>query len=161
MTVEAGNSKTLYLEDLKQYAIRDPEAIEAGGDLVRVHLPELRNPSWEIFKQYVFADELIGVRLIREKGNLFVKAVGNHSSLERSYYATDMGLVPYNKTSDNGGDYYNPSNFLVNVKKLEAEGYTVVLEASEKFKKSLEKYNELVIEEHSDSYAYWNDEDDD
>lgn len=154
MTVEAGNSKTLYLEDLKQYAIRDPEAIETGGELVQVHLPELRNPSRGTRKKLVFGTKLSGVRLTNENGKLFLKCVNDYSPLEQTYYATDTGLIPYTGIDGHSSDYYNPTNFLVNIKKLEAEGYTVVLEASEKFKKLLKDYNELIVEDRFELFPY-------
>lgn len=161
MTIEAGNSKTLYLEDLKQYAIRDPEAIEAGGELVQVHLPEFHNPSRETRKKLVFGTKLSEVRLANENGKLFLKCVNEYSPLEQTYYATDTGLIPYAGIDGHNSNYYNPTNFLVNIKKLEAEGYTVVLEASEKFKKYLEKYNEAITEDRFDYSVYLDDGNDD
>lgn len=152
MTTSATTTTELHLDELRSYAVRDPEKLQAGQRVILAHVPPLERPDLASSTAHPYGQELT-ILEVAEKSfaelhpNLRPIAddepkliIRHRSDTHESYtHASDAGVIPYT-----WGAFYNDTNFLVLVGELEAAGITAILEVSPDYAEKLEVYNGSV-----------------
>lgn len=151
MNAIAEAREKIYLNQLRNHAVRSPELLVPGGRAIFAHIPDhLDIDSFEGKKQ--IEGELVTVLAVEEKSflELHPYAPGGFEGADEKklvviftdergrqgyHYARDYGLEPYD------GGIFNPTNIVVSVDCLEARGWEPVLEPSKNYRKDLERYN--------------------
>lgn len=146
----------LHLDELRELAVRSPEELTPGTEVLFTHVPDLED-SWLRTSR----DSVYG-----HTGTIVEVAMYHHHELrdgreplpdskpslaiiyrrsdtgERDYiYAADTGVTPYGEP---GSEFYNPTNFAVLLAPLEAEGIVPLLTTSEEFAENLKHYNSQI-----------------
>jgi len=150
MTTTTEKREKIYLNQLRNHAIRSPELLVPGTRAIFAHIPE--HLDGDSFQGKDFIDgELAQITAVTEMSfmELHPSAPGGFDGADEKklvvlfedskgrqgyHYAADCGLVPY-------GTHFNPTNIVVSVDCLEAKGWEPVLEPSKGYRKDLERYN--------------------
>lgn len=145
----------IFLDELREFAIRDPELIQPGDEIVFVGLPPLTDPALESSQNFVSSERAIvmaiGMKSPRDlhpNGPDYpsahdLKLIVEYRDDEgrgRYRYGSDSGLVPYTEDPEN----YNSHNFTVKLSDLREHGYELVEEASVEYLKKLESFNQRI-----------------
>lgn len=149
MNAIAEAQEKIYLNQLRNHAIRSPHDLTPGERVIFAHIPEhLDGDSFEGTKD--INGELVTVEEIVEKSRheLYPRNERYEGDEKRSlvviftdqrgrqgyHYAGDCGLEPYNGV-------LNPTNIVVSADKLEERGWEPILEPSKSYAKDLKRYN--------------------
>lgn len=150
MTLVSKDREKIYLNQLRNHAIRSPELVVPGTRVIFAHIPDhLDGDSFEGTKQ--IEGETVTVLAVEEMSfeELHPHAPGGFKGSDEKKlvvlftddrgrqgyrYASDCGLEPYNGV-------LNPTNIVVSVDCLKAKGWEPVLEPSKGYRKDLERYN--------------------
>lgn len=125
----------LYLDDLREYAVRDLNRLRVGDHVLLVHLPRLdvmtpwdrANPNFhaqdktiESIGKYTFAElnSNFGLTTQTEPKSAIVFSHERNDYM----YATDAGVEPY------PAGFFNPSNFILRLEELVRFGISPALE---------------------------------
>lgn len=153
----------LYLDELRDRAVRSPEELTPGAEVLFAHVPDLLEPWTRNYPDSAYASigtvvevsmkhhhELReGRRALPGSEPKLAIIYRRQDTGERDYfYAADTGVTPYGEP---GHEFYNPANFAVLLAPLEAEGFVPLLTASEDFQKRLAAYNSQI----SSNADYW------
>lgn len=145
----------IFLDELREFAIRDPELIQPGDEVVFVSLPPLTDAALESSHSFVSSQRAIvmavAMKSFRElhpnapgfpgDGELsLIVEYRDDEGRGRYRYGSDSGLVPYAEGTDN----YNTHNFTVKLSDLREHGYELVEEASIEYLKRLESFNRKI-----------------
>ncbi len=146
----------IFLDELREFAIRDPERLVPGSRVVLGHVPTLERPDLEDHRQSAYGQIVtvleVGWKAFAElhpglsdpfkSGPALVMVYddGSESKLIRYQHLSDSGVVPYS------GGWRNPVNFVVLIEDLEAHGIEPLLTVSEDYELALEQFNEQVHE---------------
>lgn len=146
----------LHLDELRDFALRDPARLTPGTEALFVHLPVLENAhaaSWRasahayvatVVESGEFSQNDLHPDMIVDKPWATKKdAIVRISSLntETYRYLNDSGVIPY----DSG--YLNPVNFTVLLEDLKAAGHDYHLSASPAWLQAANDFNEQVEED--------------
>lgn len=149
--------KTLHIDELKDFAIRDMDRIGPGAEALLLHVPDLggeQNPfATDLFAwgEHVTVTA-IGMLPYSELEIHAPRSPGSEARMisaftyiddwnQKGYHHTaDWGITPYSWMGD--GDQYNRTNTLVLLKDLEEVGAEFSMVASPQFLESLNSYNE-------------------
>lgn len=161
----------IHLDELKDLAVRDIEALAPGTEVLFVHLPDLLHPEIRDFKDSAYAHAGIvtatglmypsdlSPRLDRleneEKSMMILYSEGDDK--QRHSYASDSGVEPYSN-SGGGKPWYNPTNFTVLLAPLNEAGIMPVFDVTPDFAQKLEDYNSQITVRDYDDYYPWGDE---
>lgn len=151
----------IFLDELKEYALRDPERLVPGARVVLGHVPTLERPDLADHRQgaygrfatvlevgwKTFAELHPGVSnpINSEPALVMVYDDGSESKFIRYRHLSDSGVIPYS------GGWRNSVNFVVLIEDLEARGIEPMLTVSEAYELALEQFNEQV---HELPYSY-------
>jgi len=169
MTTTDREPRTIYLDELREHAVRDLSKLKSGTEVIFVHLPVLEFPDYEDAKRFVdhTVATITDVRdatfdelypgLTGSSGSVaqpvifYRRGTGTgHEDREYNRHASDSGVIPY----EWGSGSYNSTNFVVLLTELEEQGLTPLLRVSEKYAAELEEYNSKIVELHSEGWYY-------
>lgn len=166
---KAADRGEIYLDELKDLAVRNSEELTPGTEVIFVHLPDLRHPENRDSKDSAYAhagivtevgimypSELSGLKRLDSEEQHTMILYSEGEDKQRHRYAADSGVVPYGH-SGNGRPWYNPTNFTVLLAPLNEAGIRPVFDVTEEFAEKLEDYNSK-INVHDDYYMPWGDE---
>lgn len=151
MTVATETRSKIYLNQLRNHAIRSQELVVPGARVIFAHIPASLDGDSFDGKDFISGD-LVKVDAVTEMSfeDLHPRAPGGFKGSDEKKlvvlytddrghqgyrYASDCGLEPY----DGGG--FNSTNIVVSVDCLESKGWEPVLEPSKNYKKDLDRYN--------------------
>lgn len=144
---------TLYIDQLRKFAVHDPSRIQKGDKVLFLHVPSLTDTAWNDHKLSAYGSEVeiteVGMKTFAELHPVLTNPLktdpalvflykGEHSESYR--HASDAGVIPYE------GNWRNDVNFTVLVSDLEKAGVEVILEASPEYRREMEKVNETIVE---------------
>jgi len=148
--------KGLHLDELRRFAVRDPELLSVGDKVLFVHLPDVDVESERTLpfgsphaqtgtlKEIAFLTyaELEPNSKLESEPELVLRFRSESGSLEYSY-AADSGVIPYGdaKAIEEGRESYNTSNFTVRLAELKEQGFAPLLSVTEGYAKRLELWN--------------------
>lgn len=151
----------LHLDELKEYALRDPERLAPGARILLGHVPSLERPDLEDHRQTAYGrivtvtevgpktfaelHPAVSNPIDSEPALVLIYDDGSESSFIRYQHLSDSGITPYR------GGFHNPVNFAVLIEDLEAQGIVPLLTVSEDYELALAKFNEQV---HERDYSY-------
>jgi len=162
---KAADRGSIYLDELKDLAVRNSEELTPGTEVIFVHLPDLRHPENRDSKDsahgqvgvitevgLMYPSDLSGLKRLdnEEQHTMILYTEGDDR--QRHRYAADSGVEPY---SHSGGarPWYNPTNFTVLLAPLNEAGISVELDVTPEFAEKLEAYNrQIVVRDYSDYY---------
>jgi len=145
MGISAKNLRELHLDELRGFAVRDPEKIVVGDKLLFVHIPELAlNSEWSLPSAAAHVIQAtvkeIGPKRFQEldptanfddEPQLAIIYRDSTGTLEYRY-ASDAGVIPY------GNERYNPVNFTVRVAELKDQGIAPLFSTTEAYERMLQ-----------------------
>lgn len=146
----------LFLDELRDRAVRSPEELTPGTEVLFAHVPDLLDPWTRSTPDRAYASIGTVVEVSMKHYHELHEGRRPHSGSEpslvityrrqdtgeRDYiYAADTGVTPY---GDPGHEVYNPANFAVLLEPLAEEGIVVFLRASDGFQKELADFNSLI-----------------
>jgi len=168
---KAAISGQIHLNELKDLAVRNPEELTPGTEVIFVHLPDLRHPEDRDARDSAYAHAGIVTevkvmypsdlspnldRLKGEKEDTMI-LYSEGDDKQRHRYAADSGVIPYSH-SGTGKPWYNPTNFTVLLAPLNEAGIAPVFDVTEDFADRLEDYNSKIKVRDYDDYYPWGDE---
>lgn len=144
---------TLYIDQLRKFAVHDPSRIQKGDKVLFLHVPSLTDTTWNDHKLSAYGNEVeiteVGMKTFAELHPVLTNPLKTDPALvflykrehSESYrHASDAGVIPYE------GNWRNDVNFTVLVSDLEKAGVEVILEASPEYRREMEKVNETIVE---------------
>lgn len=153
---------TLYIDQLRKFAVHDPSRIQKGDKVLFLHVPSLTDTTWNDHKLTAYGSEAeileVGMKTFAELHPVLKNPMASEPSLVFLYkgeysetyrHASDAGVIPYE------GNWRNDVNFTVLRSDLEKAGVEVILEASPEYRRQMEKVNETIVEydySYEDSY---------
>lgn len=160
---------TLFLDELKERAVRDIEQLTPGTEILIGHVPELSHPEAAFARAhyssdagivtevgYKYFDELHpGMDRREDEEPKLVILYSDGGDRMQYMHATDAGVIPY---GDPKSGNYNDANFLVLVSELNDEGIMPLLRVSDGYEERLEEFNSKVQEyDYSADYPWGDD----
>lgn len=153
-------TKSIHLDELRTYAVRDPQLLKPGQRVIFCHVPPLARPDLASSKARPYGFEATTLEVAAKT---FLELHPNTKPMDsdepklvifyesehgKSYtYASDSGVVPYHW----GHEFYNDTNFLVIEEQLRAAGLEPLLEVSAAYEEELKDYNARVDTSYEDS----------
>lgn len=146
----------LHLDELRDRAVRSPEELTPGSEVLFAHVPDLDELWLRTSRDsgYAHTGTIVEVaprhhHELRAGRNPLPDAQPRLAIIyrrsdtgERDYiYAADTGVTPYGEP---GSEFYNPTNFAVLLAPLEAEGIVPLLTASEEFAEELQHHSSQI-----------------
>ncbi len=160
------DTKPIHIDKLREFAVRDPDLLKAGDEVIFVHLPTLADPSLEHSRQAAYATRGTVVEVaMRSQRELHPTAPGypgdyekglvilfreEGSETERYRYAADSGVIGY--TSHSTG--FNTTNFTVRLADLDERGLEFIDETTADYAARLEVFNGQIEPTDLDYYYY-------
>lgn len=150
---------TLYIDQLRKFAVHDPSRIQKGDKVLFLHVPPLNADFPHDHKLTAYGSEVeileVGMKTFAELHPVLTNPLKTDPALVFLYkgefsetyrHASDAGVIPYE------GSWRNDVNFTVLRSDLEKAGVEVVLEASPEYHREMEKVNETIVE-----YSYYDE----
>lgn len=153
-------TKLICLNELREYAVRNPQELQPGQKVIFCHVPPLERPDLASSKAHPYGFE---ATILEVSAKTFLELHPNTKPMDsdepqlvifyesehgRSHiYASDSGVVPYRW----GHEFYNDTNFLVIEESLRATGLEPLLEVSAAYEEELKGYNARVDTSYEDS----------
>lgn len=160
------DTKPIHIDELREFAVRDPYLLQPGDEVIFVHLPTLADPDLEHFPQGAYATRGTVVEVaMRSQRELHPTAPGypkdyekglvilfreEGSETERYRYAADSGVIGY--TSHSTG--FNSTNFTVRLADLEERGLEFIDGTTADYAARLEVFNSQIVPSDLDYYYF-------
>lgn len=140
----------VYLDELREFAVRDPEKLEVGDKVIFVHLPVLDAESTMTIQSNPFIQRgtvsklsMMRYRELHPQANFedepsLVIFFKDEHGVRRHRYASDSGVIPY---GENGQGSYNRTNFTVRIADLKDQGLHLMERCTESYSNRLTAQN--------------------
>lgn len=168
--VAAETLTPVYLDQLREYAVRGADRIKVGDEVIFCHVPPLENPDLEDHRVQAsalcakitevayksFNDLHPGLKANfpgSDKKLLMLFHKSNYGLTNR--HASDSGVIPYG--DDKHSNFYNSTNFTVLVSELKELGFIPVLTVTPEYSDRLYKFNAQIEVREWDYDAYGED----
>lgn len=160
---------TLFLDELKERAVRDIEKLTPGTEILIGHVPDLSHPELVDSHAHYSSDAGIVTEVGYKYFDELHPGMDRHEGEEpklvilysdggdrmRYMHATDAGVLPY---GDPQNGHYNDANFMVLISELNDEGIMPLLRASDDYEERLKEFNSKVHVYDYSADIPWGDE---
>jgi len=163
---------TAFLDELKEFAVRDLSRIVPGAELLFVHIPRFDHGNTFMASAYGDFVTVIEVRSVTAS-DLFFDGISRGEEepmpviffergtaaepegVKHHRYASDSGVIPYENWGVMNG--YSKENFTVLLSDLAAKGVTPILEPSEELAAAIAAHNENFVPREQ-GYENWDED---
>lgn len=128
----------LYLDELRDYAVRDLSLLRVGDHVLRAHIPSFEYGSQSSAFGHTKTIRAIGERTISDLYSYFAPSPDYETHIVIEFldgdhiYAEDAGVIPYPSG-------FNLANFIVRLEDLVRVGISPIMEASPRSVKILNR----------------------